>query len=112
MGDKAVRALVDTGCSTTVVASRLVDTCEGASSLVAFDGREVECRGRSRVELKVAGVALSVRVIVADNILSGIDVVMGMDVIVRLGGVTVGEGAVAFGRASCAAVTEPGGGIK
>ena len=76
-----MQALVDSGCSTTVVATRLIGEWEGKSSLVAFDGREVECRGMGWVQLRVDGVPLSARVIVADSILNGIGMVLGMDVI-------------------------------
>ena len=43
LGDKKVRALVDTGCSTVVVRASLVDHVEGRSRMFAFDNREVEC---------------------------------------------------------------------
>ena len=89
---------------------RLVNEWEGKSSLVAFDGREIECRGTSWVQLVVDGVPLSARVIVVDSILNGIGVVLGMDVIDRLGGATVRKGKATFGRASCAVGMGPGGG--
>ena len=55
LGGRTLRALVDTGCSTTVVKTSLVDRCEGGSRMTAFDNRVVECRGVSWVDLMVAG---------------------------------------------------------
>lgn len=99
MGGRRVRALVDSGCSTTVCASRLVGECtEKCRGLVAVDGREVECEGTKEVELTVQGVQLSIRVIVLVKVIEGMDIVMGMDVISHLGGVTIGDGRVTFGK--------------
>ncbi|KAK7063311.1 hypothetical protein SK128_005530, partial [Halocaridina rubra] len=51
MDDKEARALVDTRCSTTILASRLVKTFKGTCAVVTFDGRRVDCKGVSKVEL-------------------------------------------------------------
>ena len=55
VGGKGVQALVDTGCSATIVASHLVSGSSGTSVIVAFDGRKVDCKGTSDVELWVCG---------------------------------------------------------
>ena len=52
---KVVRALVDTGCSTAVVRSRLINKCKGESRMTAFDGREVKCKGVCWIDLVVVG---------------------------------------------------------
>lgn len=98
---KEVRALVDTGCSTTVVASYLVPECEGKKSkLVAVDGREIVCEGETNVELVVQEIQLGIRAIILRKLIDGIDVVLGMDAISQLGGVAVGKGGdpVTFGK--------------
>ena len=87
-----VRGLVDTGCTTTVISSRLVVGCKGKSCITAFDGRELQCREPSWVEMEVDGVFVKVKAIVTDSIIEDVDVVMGMDAINQLGGVTVGQG--------------------
>ena len=92
-----MRALVDTGCSATIVASHLVSVSCGTSVIVAFDGRKVDCKGTSDVELHVSGRSVRVRAVVADKVIDGIGVVMGMDVIGQLGGVTVNEHGISFG---------------
>lgn len=100
VGEREVRALVDTGCSTTVLASRLVPKCEGrGSSLMTVDGREIVCEGEGTVELTVQGIRLLVKTIVLGRLVDGVDIVLGMDVINQLGGVAIaGGGPVTFGR--------------
>ena len=79
-----VKALVDTGCSVTILASHLVSISSGASVVVAFDGRKVECQGTTDVELWVSDRPVKVRAVVADKVVNGIDVVMGMNVIFQM----------------------------
>lgn len=96
-----MRALVDSGCSTTVCASRLVGRCtEKGEGLVTVDGREIGCEGTKEVELTVQGTRLRLKVIVLAEVINGIDVVVGMDVISQLGGVMIRNGGVTFGKAS------------
>ena len=57
MGGVAVNALVDTGCTTTMVRAHLVRECEADEKemyMVAFDGRQVKCSGTCLVKLVVA----------------------------------------------------------
>ena len=77
LGDKKIRALVDTGCSTVVVRTSLVGRIEGKSRIFAFDNREVECRGVSWLDLVVAGTPVKVSAVVIDRIVDGVDVVLG-----------------------------------
>ncbi len=44
-----------TGCSTLVLTPQFVNRYSRVSRLVAFDRREVKCRGFSEVELEVDG---------------------------------------------------------
>ena len=101
LGGKKVRGLVDTGCTTALVRSQLVD-CRGVDAfMTAFDGRKVKCKGRSRIELVVAGRQLSVYAVVIDDIVCDVDVVVGMEVIAQLGGVLVTGDRVQFGVNHC-----------
>ena len=92
-------ALVDTGCSKSIVASRLVgyDSSRG-TSVRTVDNRLITCRGEKRgLMLDVLGRVLKVDVIVMDELIPGIDFILGYDVAVNLlGGVTVTPNGVTF----------------
>ena len=47
--------MVDMGCMTTMVRSRLVGERVGESWMSAFDGRKVRCSGERPVNLEVRG---------------------------------------------------------
>ncbi|KAK7067346.1 hypothetical protein SK128_010310 [Halocaridina rubra] len=79
--DKEAQALVDSGCFATILASLLVKSLIGTCAIMIFDDRKVDCKGVSEVELLVGEKQVKVNAIVADKIIEGIDVVMGMDVI-------------------------------
>ena len=98
---KICSALVDTGCSNSLIRSGLVDQWTGEVHTQAFDGRSVKCMGTSNVHLEVAGEKMRIEATVIDGIVGNIDFVLGMDVIDRLGGVMVGEKTVQFGRVAC-----------
>ena len=100
-GGKA-RALVDTGCSTTLASSKIVGKCTGESYIMAFDGTCVKCAGSRLINVLVGDRSLRVDAVVVDGIVGDVDVVLGMDVITELGGVTVGSEGVRFGGLSCA----------
>ena len=104
MGGVAVNALVDTGCTTTMVRAHLVRECEADEKemyMVAFDGRQVKCSGTCLVKLVVAERQIEVCAVVVDEVVEGIDVVMGIDIIDQLGGVAVCKGTVRFGGDMC-----------
>ena len=82
-------ALVDTGCTTTMVKTHLVAGWNGNGRVVAFDGRNVKCCGTSNVQLELEGRQLNVEAIVNDHLVPGVEAIIGMDVIWQLGGVTV-----------------------
>lgn len=101
-----VSALVDTGCTTTIVKASLVQKCERDRTdtyMVAFDGRQVKCCGTCHIGLTVAENQVEVRAVIVDEVVEGIDLVMGIDVIDKLGGVTVCKGTVRFGEELCLA---------
>ena len=96
-------ALVDTGCTTTMVKTHLVAGWNGNGRVVAFDGRNVKCCGTSNVQLELEGRQLNVEAIVNDHLVPGVEAIIGMDVIWQLGGVTVSEDGVKFGTVRGAA---------
>ena len=98
---RLVHALVDTGCTTTMVHDNLVNGATGEAVMVAFDGREVVCKGLALVNLQVGEKVISHEVTVVENMVKGVEVVLGMDVIGQLGGMKVKKGEIEFG--TCAA---------
>ena len=102
-GESVAKALVDTGCMKSIVSSRLVDSCKGEVYVIAFDGSRVKCRGYQKLRLKICGIEMKIDVVVADNILSEVEIVLGMDIINYMGGVTVANGKVEFWDVCCIA---------
>ena len=92
------RALVDTGCTTTIVHSSVAEECKNIPSYVAaFDGSIVERKRRGGLEIEVGDKVIVVDAIVVDKTVEGVDIVMGIDAINQLGGVTLGNGIIKFG---------------
>ena len=100
-GGRAVRALVDTGCTTTMVRFSLVAERLGESWMSAFDERKVRCGGERPVNLEVGGTPVEVSAVAIEHLVGDLDVVLGMDVIEQLGGVMVRNGGVDFGVERC-----------
>ncbi|KAF2344530.1 Aspartic peptidase domain [Trinorchestia longiramus] len=91
-------ALVDTGCTMTVVHSKYIAQYDGDASISAFDGRKVKCKVAKRVKIVVqGGVPVNTKAVVSDRLVDGVDVVLGTNVIDRLSGVTAKRGKVEFG---------------
>ena len=101
VGGRAVRALVDTGCTTTLVRSSLVGDRVGESWMSAFDGRKVRCGGERPVNLEVGGTPVEVSAVAIEHLVGDLDVLLGMDVIEQLGGVTVRSNGVDFEVGQC-----------
>ncbi|KAK7012931.1 hypothetical protein SK128_006575, partial [Halocaridina rubra] len=73
---------------------RYVAQCEGDVYTDAFDGSHNRNRGASYLKLGVSGKYLTVRAVVSDNLVDGVDGVLGMDVINQLDGVNVNCGRI------------------
>ena len=105
VGECDVSALVDTGCTKSLVHVGIAGECYGQSNLIAFDGTNVRCLGLSKVMLVVNNQTIVTEMMVVESIVCDFKIVLGMDVIKQLGGVTVGGGGVAFGGV-CASVCD------
>ena len=57
--------------------------------------------------LDVGGEKMEAKVTVVDSVVGDVVIVLGMDLIKRLGGVTISEGTIRFGQVQCAIVTGP-----
>ncbi|GAB1598330.1 hypothetical protein Ahia01_000109900, partial [Argonauta hians] len=99
---RPAKALVDTGSNTTVVAGRMVRARRKGGSIRTVDGRAVSCEGTATVQLSVRGITLRVEAVALSRVMAGVDVVLGMDAIKALGGVTVDGNGVRFGREASA----------
>ena len=76
--------------------------CGRCGTVKAVDGRDIKCKGARQVEIKVRGVRVKVEAILMNRIIDGIDVIIGMDVINEMRGVTIKEAEVKFGDVHCA----------
>ena len=90
--------LVDSGCSRSMVRRRRPGTVAAETSALAFDGREVRCYGHDTVELVIGEMTINASVRVIDTLVGDVDIILGMDVIETLGGVTLGDNKVRFGK--------------
>ena len=100
---KAAIALVDSGCTSTMVRSNMVDGWSGECSVKAFDGYKVKGLGFSNPTITIDGNSFKTNVMVVEKIVEGFDIVMGMDLILKLGGMRIAiTGEVEFGKHICA----------
>lgn len=98
LGDKCLRALVDTGCTTTIVHSKYVTDIYGDACIKTFDDSMVKCKSVENLEVVVGGTCINVeRALVVDKLVRGVDFVIGVDIINKLGGVNFSDGVVTFG---------------
>ena len=101
-GHGQIHALVDTGCSQTMVSSSI---CECSSYdqgyVVAVDGSEVS-HGVSNITVNIDGHTLDLQCFVLKEMMSDYDVILGMDVVSHLGGCTIDSNQrVTFVRGIC-----------
>ena len=92
LNGKGVAALLDTGCSNTIVRSDLAKGFRGMTKVKNFHGETVVCQGSTPVEFNIKGARVKANVIGAEQLLDGVDVVLGMDVISQLGPIKIVEG--------------------
>ena len=105
---QSVRALIDTGCSWSIVAPWVVSVRGGGrpSSIIAVDGGMVETLGEAEVRLEVSDVAVTLECLVVRKLIKGVDVILGMDLIGKFGGVTISMDEVRFRGGVAVGVTE------
>ncbi|XP_068231906.1 uncharacterized protein [Palaemon carinicauda] len=78
----------------------------GVVYISAFDGSHIKCKVVDCVELGVNVKSVTVRAVVSNQLVNGVDVVLGVDVIDQLGSVTVTQGKVCFGAFGVASVVQ------
>ena len=84
-----IRALVDTGCTTTIPDPRIVSTMsKNNEHIIAVDGSEVMFSVGS-LRLSIAGHDVNTQCLVLSSMLEQFKLVIGMDIIQQLGGVAI-----------------------
>ena len=84
-----IRALVDTGCTTTIADPRIVSTMsQNNEHIIAVDGSAVMCSVGS-LRLSIAGHDVNTQCLVLSSNLEQFKLVIGMDIIQQLRGVTI-----------------------
>lgn len=109
-GGQHIRALVDTGCSRSVVAPWVCAARGDVAPVGAVNGHDVTCIGSAIIPIVVDSVTSMVDCVVAEEMLDGIDACLGVDFIDKLGGLVYSNGGVCFPHAKqvvAAAVNEP-----
>ena len=101
---KHARALVDTGCSKTIVTEAYCDECSGEVQILTVNGSKIKCEGEFDALLDIRGVKCRTSCIVSRTLLSGIGVILGIDAINFMGGVFVSESGVKFTKTSACVV--------
>ena len=92
-----LKALVDSGCQQTIICNELCDNeksrPKGPPQVVTMlNGQRMQCCGDAVVELWVDDRRLINRCLVAPLLVCSADVILGMDEIKRMGGVSIGKG--------------------
>ena len=80
-----VKGLLDTGCSRTIARSSLAKKWIGKSCVKAFDGCATQCKGFAWMDICVNGVSAKTKVIGAEKLIDGVDIVIGVDVLRQVG---------------------------
>lgn len=71
---RKVKAIVDSGCSMSVVRSDLMKCSGNNNQICAFDGRKVSCSDPCLVDVQVGNEHLKLNVVGCDNLIDDFDV--------------------------------------
>ena len=89
------KALVDTGCEQTVIMEKFcLDTgkkLRGPVQVVSMlNGHTTKCNGNAEIDIEVTGCRhLKLQCLVAPDLVCGVQLILGMDAVIKLGGVSV-----------------------
>ena len=103
-------ALVDTGCTRTIVSQTIVDGEGRGVEITLMDGRAVRSAGEARVAIEIDREEFLVECVVMSRVVPGFDVILGIDVLKQFKSVTFEGTNVVFehrnidslGAAACA----------
>ena len=82
MNSKKLRALVDSGCTTTLVTPEITDDWNDKSRITVLDDRDVDCKGISLMKLVVSGMKLNINAVVMHRMVEGIEKWIDLGVLV------------------------------
>ena len=89
---------MDTGCSKSIIASWVkpsqLGNCVG--SIITVNGHEVKSIGEIKVTIMVQDITFVIDCLIMEELFTGVDVILGMDAISKLGGVVVHQSGVDF----------------
>ena len=97
VGGQAVEAMVDSGCTQSLVISTVAQAHGRGGLILTLDGGEVQSRGEAVLDVMVRGVSTRVRFRVVDKLVGGLHAVLGMDFIMLMGGAFICGKDVQFG---------------
>ena len=82
INEQSACALIDTGCTQTLVGPTIRTTlASGCKQIITADGKVVDYQGETYVTLSIAGKTIKVRYVAIQRMLPGVDVVIGTDVL-------------------------------
>ena len=92
-----IEALIDTGCTQTIVSHRLIrDPLPFAGSIIAVNGDRMECK-QVGIQISLEGHVVNVNALVLEKLLPQFELILGMDVIRQVNGITFRDGEVHIG---------------
>ena len=95
---KMMNAMVDTGSNRTIIATIVGGKTDGRRTVLSgVDGRRVMTQGETIIRLSLPGFDENVRCLVLDRLVGGAKVILGIDIILRLGGLRISRNGVSFG---------------
>ena len=99
---KTYRALVDSGSNCSVATVRIAQACNlptyKADCVIGMlNGESAYCKQRAGVQMYVRGMKIDLSCILVDRVTAGCDIILGLDVIHLLQGVTIKGEVVTFG---------------
>jgi len=89
-------ALIDTGCSITVVKERVQAHDEW---IVTLNG-ELLGGKKEKIHIEIAGRKLLTECVKVNELLAGVEIIIGLNAINELGGVLIRDGMATFGKLS------------
>lgn len=97
----SVRTLVDSGCTTSMIRRKRAkgeSMGKRVTKVMAFDGSVIECSEEEVMTVNYNNINIRLKIIATENLLSGVDFILGMDGIEEMGGVSIKNNKVKFGK--------------